>query len=146
MNYARALSFTATPDYVFLRSLFRGLFLKLGYAYDFQWDWKLLQYEYFNFRPAEPLSLPKVSSPAPIKPVMRANAPSTSRSEKEQPQGSNQPRRTPKNQTQNSNSSGGQGRSGTKNHAREDGDQRDRNQRPYGEKKSMRCLIEVNVI
>lgn len=54
MNYARSLSFTAAPDYTFLRGLFRGLFLEMGYSYDFKWDWTELKYDYFNIQQVQP--------------------------------------------------------------------------------------------
>jgi casein kinase 1 delta len=39
LNFCRSLKFEDRPDYVFLRQLFRNLFHKLGYAYDYVFDW-----------------------------------------------------------------------------------------------------------
>ncbi|KAI8877103.1 kinase-like protein [Backusella circina FSU 941] len=39
LNYVRALRFDDRPDYLFLRRLFRELFLKEGFQYDYIFDW-----------------------------------------------------------------------------------------------------------
>ena len=39
LNFCRSLKFEDRPDYTFLRQLFRNLFHKLGYAYDYVFDW-----------------------------------------------------------------------------------------------------------
>lgn len=39
LNYCRSLKFKEMPDYQYLRGLFRDLFFRLGYSYDFKWDW-----------------------------------------------------------------------------------------------------------
>jgi serine/threonine protein kinase len=39
LNYCRSLRFDDKPDYFYLRRLFRELFFRYGYKYDFQWDW-----------------------------------------------------------------------------------------------------------
>jgi len=39
LEYCRSLGFTDQPDYAYLRQLFRNCFRKLGYVYDFGWDW-----------------------------------------------------------------------------------------------------------
>ncbi|KAJ3435825.1 casein kinase i-like protein [Anaeramoeba flamelloides] len=41
LDYCKNLSFDDTPNYSFLRSKFRNLFLKKGYIYDFEYDWKV---------------------------------------------------------------------------------------------------------
>jgi len=43
LDYCRALSFEARPDYAYLRRLFRDLLVRQGYDYDFQWDWVTLR-------------------------------------------------------------------------------------------------------
>lgn len=40
-NYVRNLRFTEKPNYAELRQLFRDLFKKLGYIYDYKYDWNL---------------------------------------------------------------------------------------------------------
>ncbi|KAF8326268.1 casein kinase 1alpha S [Amanita rubescens] len=39
LDYARALSFDQRPDYMFLRSMFRNLFVRQGFRYDDKLDW-----------------------------------------------------------------------------------------------------------
>eukprot|EP00771_Trimastix_marina_P000811 gnl/Trimastix_PCT/1841.p1 GENE.gnl/Trimastix_PCT/1841~~gnl/Trimastix_PCT/1841.p1 ORF type:complete len:476 (-),score=102.37 gnl/Trimastix_PCT/1841:188-1615(-) len=39
LNYARGLRFDAKPDYSYLRKLFRDLFFREGYQYDYDFDW-----------------------------------------------------------------------------------------------------------
>ena len=39
LNFCRSLKFEDKPDYAYLRQLFRSLFHKLGYTYDYVFDW-----------------------------------------------------------------------------------------------------------
>jgi casein kinase I family protein HRR25 len=39
MNDARSLRFDDKPDYPYLRKLFRDLFIREGYQYDYAFDW-----------------------------------------------------------------------------------------------------------
>ena len=39
LNYCQSLKFEDKPDYAYLRQLFRSLFNKLGYTYDYVFDW-----------------------------------------------------------------------------------------------------------
>jgi casein kinase I family protein HRR25 len=39
LNYVRALRFDEKPDYLFMRRLFRELFLNQGFQYDYIFDW-----------------------------------------------------------------------------------------------------------
>ncbi|VDL19733.1 unnamed protein product [Hymenolepis diminuta] len=43
LNYCRNLHFEETPDYLYLRQLFRILFRTLGHKFDFLFDWTLLK-------------------------------------------------------------------------------------------------------
>ncbi|XP_036299100.1 casein kinase I [Pipistrellus kuhlii] len=43
LNYCRGLHFEETPDYAYLRQLFRTLFGNLNLSYDFAFDWTLLK-------------------------------------------------------------------------------------------------------
>lgn len=43
LNYSRALRFDDKPDYAFLRKLFRDLFVREGYHYDYLYDWVLIK-------------------------------------------------------------------------------------------------------
>lgn len=42
MGYARSLKFEETPDYEWLKKLFRGLFWKNEKLWDFTFDWQLI--------------------------------------------------------------------------------------------------------
>ena len=39
LNFCRGLKFEDKPDYTYLRQLFRNLFHRLGYTYDYVFDW-----------------------------------------------------------------------------------------------------------
>ncbi len=39
MNYTRSLRFDDKPDYPYLRKLFRDLFIREGFQYDYVFDW-----------------------------------------------------------------------------------------------------------
>ncbi|QRW11968.1 CK1/CK1/CK1-D protein kinase [Ceratobasidium sp. AG-Ba] len=41
LNYCRALRFDDKPDYSYLRKLFRDLFVREGYQYDYVFDWSV---------------------------------------------------------------------------------------------------------
>ena len=43
MEMVRALEFEDRPDYTALRNIFRELFYKLGFEYDYQFDWRVEQ-------------------------------------------------------------------------------------------------------
>ncbi|CCW62336.1 unnamed protein product [Phytomonas sp. EM1] len=52
INYTRALKFKETPNYAYLRNLFRWLFSQLRYSNDYVYDWMLRQ-TYENARREE---------------------------------------------------------------------------------------------
>jgi hypothetical protein len=41
-QYVRGLGFEEVPDYMFLRRLFRNLFVSRGYSWDYMFDWTIL--------------------------------------------------------------------------------------------------------
>lgn len=41
LNYSRSLRFDDKPDYGYLRKLFRDLFVREGFSYDYVFDWSL---------------------------------------------------------------------------------------------------------
>lgn len=43
LNYTRALRFDDKPDYSYLRKLFRDLFVREGFQYDYVFDWSVQQ-------------------------------------------------------------------------------------------------------
>ncbi|ODN04369.1 Casein kinase I isoform epsilon [Orchesella cincta] len=44
LNYCRALRFEEQPDYGYLRQLFRNLFHRQGFTYDYVFDWNMLKF------------------------------------------------------------------------------------------------------
>jgi casein kinase I family protein HRR25 len=45
LNYVRGLRFDDKPDYGYLRRLFRDLFVREGFQYDYVFDWTILKYQ-----------------------------------------------------------------------------------------------------
>jgi len=45
LNYTRSLRFEDKPDYTYLRRLFRDLFIREGYKYDYIFDWAVQKYK-----------------------------------------------------------------------------------------------------
>lgn len=45
LNYTRSLRFDDKPDYNYLRKLFRDLFIREGYHYDYVFDWTVVKYQ-----------------------------------------------------------------------------------------------------
>jgi casein kinase I family protein HRR25 len=43
LNYTRSLRFDDKPDYAYLRKLFRDLFVREGYVYDYVFDWTTIR-------------------------------------------------------------------------------------------------------
>ncbi len=41
LNYARSLRFDDKPDYSYLRKIFRDLFVREGFQYDYIFDWSI---------------------------------------------------------------------------------------------------------
>ena len=39
LNYSRSLRFDEKPDYSYLRKIFRDLFIREGFRYDYVFDW-----------------------------------------------------------------------------------------------------------
>lgn len=38
-NYCRKLKFEEKPDYAYVRKLYKDLFFRMGYEYDYNYDW-----------------------------------------------------------------------------------------------------------
>lgn len=76
LNYCRNLRFDETPDYLYLRQLFRILFRTLGHKFDFLFDWTLLKRH--TEKPGASSSGPAVGGPSesvfdPLKPPVQVN-------------------------------------------------------------------------
>ena len=50
LQYCRSLRFEEKPDYSFLKSLFKNLFAKMGFKYDYMYDWSVLNMQERNAR------------------------------------------------------------------------------------------------
>jgi len=50
LNYCRVLRFEDRPDYTYLRRLFKDLFGRESYMYDYVFDWTMLNYQTHNMR------------------------------------------------------------------------------------------------
>ena len=44
-QYCRSLRFDDKPDYAYLRKLFRELFTREGFQWDYVFDWTILKYQ-----------------------------------------------------------------------------------------------------
>lgn len=49
LNFCRSLRFDDKPDYSYLRQLFRNLFHRQGFSYDYVFDWNMLKFVRFFF-------------------------------------------------------------------------------------------------
>ncbi|KAJ3055489.1 serine/threonine protein kinase [Rhizophlyctis rosea] len=45
LNYTRGLGFDEGPDFNYLRKLFRNLYIREGYHYDYVFDWTVVKYQ-----------------------------------------------------------------------------------------------------
>lgn len=45
LNYTRSLRFDDKPDYSYLRKIFRDLFVREGFHYDYVFDWTVYKYQ-----------------------------------------------------------------------------------------------------
>nr|GEX54560.1 casein kinase 1-like protein 10 [Tanacetum cinerariifolium] len=82
-HYCRSLRFDDKPDYSYLKRLFRDLFIREGYQFDYVFDWTILKYPQIGSgsssrgRTAGKLPLNLIGSPAervektPVKPEIR---------------------------------------------------------------------------
>ncbi|OMJ77295.1 hypothetical protein SteCoe_23164 [Stentor coeruleus] len=59
LNYCKALKFEDCPDYAYLRRMFKDLFIREGYEYDYVFDWNLLNYS-ANINRTHPIEEEKI--------------------------------------------------------------------------------------
>lgn len=57
-HYCRSLRFDDKPDYAYLKVLFRELFIREGFQFDFVYDWTILKYQQSQIATADPRSHP----------------------------------------------------------------------------------------
>ncbi|KAG4305844.1 hypothetical protein PORY_000754 [Pneumocystis oryctolagi] len=59
LNYTRSLRFDDKPDYSYLRKLFRDLFVREGFQYDYVFDWTVFKYNQAKQTPSVPQVQPE---------------------------------------------------------------------------------------
>ncbi|CAN1271109.1 Casein kinase 1-like protein 10 [Linum perenne] len=72
-HYCRSLRFDDKPDYAYLKKLFRDLFVREGYQFDYIFDWTILKYPQIgsssrNRAIGKPGTKPQATSDKPEKP------------------------------------------------------------------------------
>lgn len=83
LNYTRSLRFDDKPDYSYLRKIFRDLFVREGFQYDYVFDWTVYKYQknaqaMANASNATPAAQDEEEKPARRHaPGMHSDAPST---------------------------------------------------------------------
>lgn len=65
LHYCRALRFDDKPDYGYIRKMFRELFLREGFTYDYLFDWVLLSLDIDNFHKKKNMAALKNDNGAP---------------------------------------------------------------------------------
>ncbi|WCJ24064.1 casein kinase I [Euphorbia peplus] len=73
-HYCRSLRFEDTPDYSYLKRLFRDLFIREGYQFDYVFDWTILKYPQIGSSSRARPSSKTVVNPGP--PAERTERPS----------------------------------------------------------------------
>uniref|UniRef100_A0A453A510 non-specific serine/threonine protein kinase n=1 Tax=Aegilops tauschii subsp. strangulata TaxID=200361 RepID=A0A453A510_AEGTS len=56
-HYCRSLRFEDTPDYQYLKRLFRDLFIREGFQFDYVFDWTILKYQQSQMTSAPPRAM-----------------------------------------------------------------------------------------
>uniref|UniRef100_A0A8B9W8I2 non-specific serine/threonine protein kinase n=1 Tax=Bos mutus grunniens TaxID=30521 RepID=A0A8B9W8I2_BOSMU len=64
LNFCRSLRFDDKPDYSYLRQLFRNLFHRQGFSYDYVFDWNMLKFGASSSQ-AQPRDSEAVALPSP---------------------------------------------------------------------------------
>eukprot|EP00824_Muranothrix_gubernata_P003740 TRINITY_DN1472_c0_g1_i2.p1 TRINITY_DN1472_c0_g1~~TRINITY_DN1472_c0_g1_i2.p1 ORF type:complete len:439 (-),score=58.73 TRINITY_DN1472_c0_g1_i2:69-1193(-) len=64
LNYCRALRYDDKPDYSYLRKMFKDLFFREGYQYDYMFDWTLFKHKHQDGAHPEQSALASTSRPA----------------------------------------------------------------------------------
>jgi hypothetical protein len=50
LNYCKSIRFEDKPDYSYLKRIFKELFFKQGYQYDYMYDWNILRLRKHNLQ------------------------------------------------------------------------------------------------
>ena len=73
LNYTRSLRFDDKPDYSYLRKIFRDLFVREGFQYDYVFDWTVYKYQKNAQAIAAAGNTPAVNPEEEDKPARRAH-------------------------------------------------------------------------
>ncbi|KAJ9179358.1 hypothetical protein P3X46_011156 [Hevea brasiliensis] len=82
-HYCRSLRFDDKPDYAYLRRLFRDLFIREGFQFDYVFDWTILKYQQSQI--ANPPTRGPVAGPSSGMPPTGANVDKQSGGEEGRP-------------------------------------------------------------
>ncbi|PKA56446.1 Casein kinase I isoform delta-like [Apostasia shenzhenica] len=63
-HYCRSLRFDDKPDYAYLKRLFRDLFIREGFQFDYVFDWTILKYQQSQTASAPPRALGSGAGPS----------------------------------------------------------------------------------
>nr|XP_010909190.1 casein kinase 1-like protein 2 [Elaeis guineensis] len=63
-HYCRSLRFDDKPDYPYLKRLFRDLFIREGFQFDYVFDWTILKYQQSQIASAPPRALGSGAGPS----------------------------------------------------------------------------------
>ncbi|XP_072978036.1 casein kinase 1-like protein 1 isoform X1 [Typha angustifolia] len=69
-HYCRSLRFDDKPDYQYLKRLFRDLFIREGFQFDYVFDWTILKYQQSQTASATPRSLTGAGPSSRLEPPM----------------------------------------------------------------------------
>ncbi|CAN6336595.1 unnamed protein product [Urochloa humidicola] len=73
-HYCRSLRFEDAPDYQYLKRLFRDLFIREGFQFDYVFDWTILKYQQSQMTSAPPRAIaPAVGQSSGMAPVANIN-------------------------------------------------------------------------
>lgn len=72
-HYCRSLRFEDTPDYQYLKRLFRDLFIREGFQFDYVFDWTILKYQQSQMTSAPPRAMAQAAGQSSGMAPMAAN-------------------------------------------------------------------------
>lgn len=73
-HYCRSLRFDDKPDYAYLKRLFRDLFIREGFQFDYVFDWTILKYQQSQIATPPTRALGPSAGPSSGMPPLAANA------------------------------------------------------------------------
>ncbi|PKA64254.1 Casein kinase I isoform delta-like [Apostasia shenzhenica] len=72
-HYCRSLRFDDKPDYAYLKRIFRDLFIREGFQFDYVFDWTILKYQQSQVNNAPPRALVSTAGPSSGLPPVVSN-------------------------------------------------------------------------